>query len=184
MLFFIYVGLEFTVGQWAFTVFTEWRAFPENVAGVLVGCYYGSIGIGRILSGLIVARLGLSQMVTCSLSLAIAGAVLYEFSDSIPLASIAVVLLGLGLAPVFPCVMAATPQRMSSGYAAHAIGFQVSAAMIGGAIIPALAGMLSTAFGLPSLVHFSLFLAVLLFLLHLSSLPLTKRWQERTSPLN
>src|SRR5690606_31715192 len=32
-LFFLYVGLEFTLGQWSFTILTESRNVPDEIAG-------------------------------------------------------------------------------------------------------------------------------------------------------
>jgi fucose permease len=57
-------------------------------------------------------------------------------------------LIGLALGPLFPGLMAETPRRLGAGAAAHAVGFQVAAAVVGAAAVPALAGALSGALGL------------------------------------
>jgi fucose permease len=56
--------------------------------------------------------------------------------------------MGLSIAPLFPGLMAETPRRLGLGLAAHAVGFQVSGAILGVAVIPALAGLAADAFGL------------------------------------
>src|SRR4051812_26015969 len=66
-LFFVYVGLEFTVGQWSFTLLTESRGVPEGLAGALAGGYYGAIGVGRVLSGAVADRVGLDRLLRRSL---------------------------------------------------------------------------------------------------------------------
>jgi fucose permease len=50
---------------------------------------------------------------------------------------------GLAMAPLFPTLMSLTPRRLGSNVSLHAIGFQVSAAVLGGATIPTLAGILA-----------------------------------------
>jgi uncharacterized membrane protein len=62
--------------------------------------------------------------------------------------------------------MARTPARLGSERAAHAIGFQVSAAMIGVAAIPGLLGIIGEAFGLEFIGLSLWLLSMLLFVLH------------------
>jgi hypothetical protein len=47
-------------------------------------------------------------------------------------------LLGASLAPIFPTLMARTPARVGHGIAHHAVGFQVSAAMLVSTVVPGL----------------------------------------------
>jgi fucose permease len=51
-------------------------------------------------------------------------------------------------------------------YANHAIGFQISAAMVGGALLPALAGLLTDIFGLEIIPKFFLIVAFLLLVFY------------------
>lgn len=140
--FFLYTGLEISVGQWAYTVLTESRGFATGIAGVLVGVYFGAIGVGRVLLGAIADRMGVDRLLRICMLSAVVGTLLFAIPAAIS-SVLGLVLLGLGLAPVFPCLMARTPERLGSAYAVHAIGFQVSAAMLGAAIVPGIAGLLA-----------------------------------------
>ncbi len=40
------------------------------------------------------------------------------------------------MAPIFPLLMTLTPRRIGSAASVHAVGFQVSAAVLGGAVLP------------------------------------------------
>ena len=63
---------------------------------------------------------------------------------NVPVASwLALPLLGLVLAPVFPILIADTPRRLGAGQTANAIGLQVAAAVAGGAALPAGLGVLA-----------------------------------------
>lgn len=166
VLFFLYVGLEFTVGQWCFTLMTESRGVAAGTAGMLAGAYYGAIGVGRIAAGVVAQRIGLDRLLRGSMTAALVGAAIFAFAASAELSYAGLILIGLGLAPVFPCLMARTPQRLGEAYAVHAVGFQVSAGMLGAALIPALAGVLAETWGLEFVAEFAVLLAGILFLTH------------------
>jgi fucose permease len=166
IVFFLYTGLESTLGQWSFTLLTESRNMRAEAAGIWVGMYYGSIGVGRVLLGVIAERLGLDRLIRLSTLTALIGAALFAFSPYFWGSLAGLALSGFGLAAIFPCLMTRTPQRLAPGYASHAIGFQVSAAMLGAATMPGLAGLLVDRFGLESAARVSFMLAAGLLGMH------------------
>ena len=169
-IYFLYTGLEVTFSQWTYTVLTESRSVAPNVAGIAVGIYWGSIGIGRVITGMIADRVGIDPLIRICILTAIAGAVLFAIPLPVPAALFSLMLIGLGLAPIFPCLMSRTPKRLGSDIATHAVGFQVGAAMIGAAAIPGGLGVLAGLAGLESIPIGSVLLFCLLFLLHESLL--------------
>ena len=66
----------------------------------------------------------------------------------LPLGLAGILLLGFALAPIYPMLMSRTPARLGPEAALHAVGFQVSAAMLGVLALPTLAGLLADRFGL------------------------------------
>ena len=146
LLFFIYTGLEVTVGQWSFTVMTEARGISKETAGLWVTTYWASIATGRVVFGFIIERLGIDRLLRLSMLAAVIGTGL--FAANLPFSTAALALVGLGLASIYPCLMTRTPQRLGKARAAHAIGFQVSAAMIGAALFPSACGWLAQSMGL------------------------------------
>ncbi|MDB6173056.1 MAG: putative transporter [Chthoniobacteraceae bacterium] len=166
IIFFIYTGLEVSVGQWGFTLLTESRGVARETAGLWITLYWASIGLGRILFGIVVESIGIDRLLRLSMGAAIAGTLLLAARMPAPFPLIGLSLAGLGLAPVYPCMMTRTPQRLGSNFAAHAIGFQVSAAMIGAAILPSLCGWLADIYGLERIPMVTAFLAMTLFLVH------------------
>jgi len=166
VIFFLYVGLEFTVGQWSFTVLTESRGVRPDLAGTLAGGYYAAIGVGRVLAGAISHRVGLDRLLRVAMLIALVGVLLFAFGKPVEVAAAGLLLIGLGLAPVFPCLMTMTPRRLGAGYATHAVGFQVSSGMLGAALVPGLAGLFADRLGLDVVAQFALGLAILLFANH------------------
>jgi fucose permease len=166
VLFFLYTGLEFLIGHWCFTLLTESRGFSAEAAGLITSSYFGAILCGRIVLGAIVDRFGVDRLVRLSLAASLVGAVLFAAAPSPVLSIVGLAILGLGLAPVFPCLMSRTPARLGERIAAYAVGFQVSAATIGAALLPALGGVLAERISLESIAILAAFLALVLVILH------------------
>ena len=164
--FFVYTGLEVALSQWAFTVLTELRGVSPAPAGVAVGVYWGSIGLGRMAFGLIADWIGIDRLLRYCLLAAVAGAAVFAVPLPPAAAYTGLALAGIGLAPVFPCLMTRTPQRLGEALSAHAVGFQVGAAMIGAAAIPGALGLIASGVGLVAIPVGALMLALVLWVLH------------------
>jgi len=164
--FFLYTGLEMTFSQWVFTVLTESRGVSPGPAGVAVGVYWGSIGLGRVAGGLVADRVGIDRLLRYCMAAAVAGAVLLAIPFSVEAAFAGLALAGVGLAPVFPCLMTRTPQRLGPALSAHAVGFQVGAAMVGAAAVPGALGLIADRSGLEAVPVGTVVLAGVLWLLH------------------
>ncbi len=147
-LFFLYAGIEVTAGQWLFTLLTESRHFSTAVAGTVVGGYWAALTIGRIVFGQLATRVSRLAILRCGTLLAPLAAAMIAWSP-LPGADVpGAAMLGFALAPIFPMLISATPDRVGRRHAAHAIGFQVSAATVGVAALPGLAGVLARQVGL------------------------------------
>lgn len=164
--FFLYTGLEVTFSQWTFTVLTESRNVSPRTAGLAVGVYWGCIGTGRVLSGLVADRVGIDRLIRYCLLGAGSGALLFATRLPVEAAFLGISLVGLGLAPIFPCLMSRTPRRLGTQLSAHAIGFQVGAAMIGAAAVPGTLGVMAGIAGLEAVPIGTVILFGVLVLLH------------------
>jgi fucose permease len=162
LLFFLYTGLEITAGQWLYTLLTEARGMLPALAGVWVSVYWGSLTIGRLLSGVIVARITVRTLLQLCMFGAIVGIVLLWLNLAAWLSLGGVALLGLSLAPMFPSLISLTPARMGPAHAANTVGFQIAAAMLGGASLASGFGLIAARFGLETLGPFLLVAAVVL----------------------
>ena len=169
LIFFLYVGLEVGVGQWIFTVLTESRGISEEQAGFWTSAYWGSLTAGRIIFGILLTRLPVHGVLVTAFSGIIIGALLLAFDFSPFLSLTGIILIGLANAPIFPCLISITPQQVGEKHFAHVIGFQLSFSMIGGALLPAFAGLLTDYFGWEVIPLTYVVEAVLLMILYLIS---------------
>ncbi|HEX8539729.1 MAG TPA: MFS transporter, partial [Cystobacter sp.] len=97
-------------------------------------------------------------------ALAVVGALLFALPSLPP--ALGLGLLGFSISSIFPALMSETPRRVGQDAAAHAVGFQVSAATLGIAVLPSLAGLLGERFGLWVIGWQILGCVVLLTMLH------------------
>jgi fucose permease len=172
--FFVYTGLEAGTGQWCFTVLREARGLDIESAGTWTAVYWGSILAGRVVLGFVVDRVGPDRLLRVTTVTAVAGAVLFASSGG-PLGRLGLVLLGASLAPIFPTLMSRTPARVGQHLAPHAVGFQVGAATLGSAAVPALFGLLAAGAGLRAIGVGVAAVAFLLLVLHETIIAMTRQ---------
>ena len=147
LIFFIYTGLEMGVGQWVFTILTESRGIREESAGLWTSAYWGSLTAGRIIFGFVLIRLPVRMVLFGAFAGIVIGSVLFLMAPLPVIAFIGILIIGFANAPVFPCLISITPQKVGVEHAGNMIGFQVSAALIGGAVLPGFAGLMTDYFG-------------------------------------
>ena len=166
LLFFLYTGAEAAAGQWAYSLLTEARGMAPAAAGVVASAYWGSIFAGRVAFGLVVHHVTPAALLRVSMAGAPLAALVVCVTRGGAGAFAGLFALGLLLAPIFPLLIAETPSRVGERHAAHAIGFQISAATLGAGALPALAGVLARHTGLESLGPLLLATTLALLLLH------------------
>jgi len=179
LLFFVYTGVEVGAGQWSYTILTQARGVEPKMAGLCVTSYWTALLVGRVLSGFVVERVGTVRLLRLACVFTLAGAILFAMPET-PLAvsAFGLTLIGLALAPLFPGLMSETPRRVGASAAPHAIGFQVSAATAGVAILPNVGGLLTTRWGLNAVAVFIASITLALLWLHES---LVKRTEGRVA---
>jgi fucose permease len=142
VIFSIYVAVEGTTGLWAASILVEARGLSLAAAGLCTTIFYGSITTGRIVVGFVVDRWGARRLVALGVIVALAGATWFTQAASPLPAALALVLLGVGFAPVYPCLMHEVPRRFVPEAALIVIGRQSGAAYIGAALMPPAIGWL------------------------------------------
>lgn len=147
-LFFLYTGLEITAGQWLYSLLTGSRGFAPALAGICVGLYWAGLTAGRVAFGLAATRFRRRSILRLGMAAAPVAALLIGWGGAPAVTLAAATLLGFALAPIFPLLISATPDRLGREYSVHAIGFEVSAAYLGGAALPSAAGILAKSYGL------------------------------------
>jgi fucose permease len=182
VLFFFYTGLESTAGQLLYTLFTESRGVSPTTAGVTVGAYWAALTVGRVVFGQLSASLGHLAVLRIGLGLAPVAALLI-FWNPLPAVSFAgTVLLGFSLAPTFPTLISDTPRRVGRSIAPHAVGFQVAAAALGIAALPGFTALVARKTGLEAIGVCLIVGALVVLALHEIAVGLVEKRECRRSP--
>lgn len=162
--FFLYTGVEVGLGHWAYTIMTESRGIDLVTAGSWSGGYWFAFFIGRVILGFI--ETNPIRLVRLGLVGAILGLALFMLNP-FPIANIiALAIVGFSVAPIFPALVALTPERVGLAHAPNAIGFEIGMAGLGVAILPGIGGLLAETFTLEAVPIYILAISLLLFLLH------------------
>lgn len=143
LLFFIYTGIEMAIGHWTYTLFTESRGISTSLAGFWVSAYWGSFTIGRILAGFLAYKFLSRKIAKYAAALGLFGSVLIAINLSQWLSLLGIAITGLAIAPIFPALISSTSYRVGKEHTTNTIGMQISAAGLGGALLPGLAGVLA-----------------------------------------
>lgn len=83
-------------------------------------------------------------------------------ADLIPL--VGLVVIGLGCAPIYPCIIHATPDRFGRNHSQAVIGIQMACAYVGTTLMPPLFGVLSSVLGIGLFAWYLLFFTLLMLI--------------------
>lgn len=162
LMFFLYCGLEASVGLWTFSLLTEQRNIAPAQAGFWVSLYWGMFTLGRILMGFLAHRIAYHGIMRGGIALAILGAVVYSLAEGALLSAMALMLIGLAYAPLYPAMVSGSMQRVGAAHFNNAMGLQVSSAALGIAVIPASMGLVALYFGLSAVPWVIVMISILL----------------------
>jgi fucose permease len=164
--FVIYAGVEASLGAWAFTLLTLGRGLEPAAAGVIVSVYWGGLTAGRLVAATIGDRLAPRVMLRGSIAAVAIGTFGLWLNAGTIVTQLSIALAGLACGPVFPTLVALTPQRVGTAHVANAVGLQLSAAAVSVSIVPALIGTIAAAAGIEMIATLLLGLSVLLVVIH------------------
>jgi fucose permease len=144
-LLFFESGNEFTVGGWISTHLNESFHFSQMSASLVLAGYWGAMMVGRLVVSRKLVRVWKNEtLILSSAALALVGTAVVAAAPSGVVASIGVVLAGLGFAAIFPTTLAIAGEAFSdlTGTAFSAI-FVI--ALAGGMTSPWLVGKVANA---------------------------------------
>jgi len=139
--FFFYCSVEATVGLWGSSYLVNVKDISPSVAAKWIAFYWGGISIGRFITGFITLKVSNNQLIRAGQIIALIGTVFLLLPLPLFFALVGLLLIGLGLAPVFPCMLHETPARFGTFHSQKIMGFQMATAYTGTTLIPPLFGL-------------------------------------------
>ena len=136
-----YCAVEAAIGLWGSSYLIQVRNMTIERAASWIAFYYGGITLGRFISGFISYKLTNVQLIKWGIITALSGIVIFILPLPDFIAGIALVLIGLGLSPVFPAMLHETPVRFGKENSQILIGFQMGFAYMGSVVLSPLLGV-------------------------------------------
>ena len=164
--FFCYCALEQTVGLWASSYLVLHRGIPEVTATAFASLFYIGITVGRAINGFLTFKLSDSKLIHLGQALIALGVVLLILPLSQALALAGFVIIGLGCAPIYPCIIHSTPVHFGPERSQAMVGVQMASAYVGTSIMPPLFGLLVSWIGIEVLPAFLLVILATQFIMY------------------
>ena len=141
--FFCYCALEGTAMLWSGTYLVRYVGMEEERAASLASMFFMGITAGRMVSGFLTYKFSDTNMIRLGQTVILIGVAvmllpLGEFG-----AIVGLLLVGLGCAPIYPCVIHSTPDHFGAEKSQAIIGVQMASAYLGTLMAPPFFGLIA-----------------------------------------
>jgi MFS transporter, FHS family, glucose/mannose:H+ symporter len=140
LIMFLYIGTETTIAGWSATYAHRFGGLDAAKASSFVSVFWLSLVVGRGFVAALLKRVREQVILLAGIAAAMGGIVMLLPSDGFRMEFIAVVVAGLGCAPIFPLAVSKMFARL--GRTRHA-GWAFAICGSGGAVIPWITGVIS-----------------------------------------
>ena len=164
--FFCYCALEQTTGLWASSYLNIYRGISPETAARYAALFYIGITIGRAISGFITMKLNDKQMIRMGQVIITIGLVMMHLPFSQNLSLFGLIVIGLGCAPIYPCIIHSTPAHFGADKSQAIIGVQMACAYIGTCLMPPVFGLIANYISVALLPVFLFVFLILMVVMH------------------
>lgn len=164
--FFAYSSAESTIFLWVSSYMVLHRGIPEDTAAVYAGIFYLGMTLGRGLNGFLTIRWSDATLIRLGSCIMVAGILLLMISAVDLLTIVALALLGLGCAPIYPCVIHSTPAVFGEDRSQALIGVQMAGAYVGSLLMPAVFGLIANHISIALFPYYLLVITAIMMLSH------------------
>lgn len=141
--FFCYCGLEQTCILWGSSYLVLYNGLDAETAASLASLFMLGLTFGRFLSGFLTMKLNDTNMIRLGQSIIFIGIVVMILAWNDYVTMVGLVLIGLGCAPIYPCIIHSTPEHFGEENSQALIGVQMASAYIGICCMPPLFGFIA-----------------------------------------
>lgn len=164
--FFCYSAVEQTTMLWASSYLTMMKGVAAQTAATFAGMFCIGITIGRGINGFIAMKLTDAQMIRMGMGIILAGILIMFLPLGEVCSLIGFSLIGLGCAPVYPCIIHSTPAHFGAERSQAIIGVQMAFAYVGTLLMPPLFGLIADHVSIGLLPVYLLIFLVLMLVMH------------------
>ena len=152
--FFFYCAVEQTTCLWASSYLVLSRGIAAETAAGYASLFIVGITVGRLIGGFLTMKLSDSGMIRLGQGVMAVGVVMLLFASRDSIALAALIVIGLGCGPVFPCIIHATPERFGADRSQAVVGVEMASSYVGICVMPPLFGLLARFLGTALLPYY------------------------------
>lgn len=164
--FFCYCAIEQTAGLWASSYLTLFKGVSAETAARFAGMFFIGITVGRAINGFIAMKLQDSQMIRLGQSIIAIGVIIMLLPGPHIISLAGLILIGLGCAPVYPCIIHSTPAHFGAGRSQALIGVQMASAYVGTCLMPPIFGLIANHISIALFPVYIMALLILMVIMH------------------
>lgn len=166
--FFAYCAAEATTMLWASSYLEGTHGISKDKAAAFGSLFFIGITVGRFLSGFISEKFGDNRMIRLGTGIALCGVCCIVIPNPI-VSMIGFIIIGLGCAPVYPCIIHSTPYNFGAENSQGIIGIQMASAYVGSTFMPPIFGLIANHISLQLMpMYLAAFLTLLLVMISLT----------------
>lgn len=167
LMFFCYCALEQTTGLWASSYLVLQHGFDLEIAASYASLFFIGITVGRAVSGFITMKLNDKQMIYLGQVIILIGIILMCLQFGHQVALVGLVTIGLGCAPIYPCIIHSTPTNFGADKSQAVIGVQMASAYVGNLLMPPLFGIIANHISVRLFPVYLLLILIVMVVMHI-----------------
>ena len=178
VMFFCYSALESTAMLWGSSYMVLGKGIDKTTAAMWASLFCIGITVGRLASGFLTMKFNDPTMIRLGQALVLTGIVsmLLPLPDNIG-TIVGLMIIGLGCAPIYPCVIHSTPAYFGEDKSQAIVGMQMACAYVGSMCMPPVFGLIAQHI---SVLWFPLYMLVFLVLMVIMHESLRKKCGGQT----
>ena len=141
--FFCYCAVEQTAILWGSSYLVMHHGVDKETAASLASMFLIGLTVGRAVSGFLTVKINDTNMIRLGQGIIVLGIILMLLPFGSGVAMAGLLLIGLGSAPVYPCIIHSTPDHFGADKSQAIIGVQMASAYLGTLVMPPLFGLIA-----------------------------------------
>ena len=162
--FVCYCATESTAGLWGSSYLVNYKGFSADDAARGISLFYGGITLGRLLTGFLTMKFNNRILIRSGQIICIIGAIFLLAPLPTYFSLIGLILVGLGCAPIYPCMLHETPTRFGTSASQSIMGIQMAFAYIGSTFMPPILGFIASKTSIAIFPYFLLFYMLIMLI--------------------
>ncbi|MDO5577271.1 MAG: MFS transporter, partial [Fibrobacter sp.] len=159
--------VETNMMLWVGSYLYKVKGMEPPLAASWVSVFLACITAGRFLTGFLTFRMSNNRIIFIGMTSILVGVILMIVPLPFSFTLAGILFIGLGCAPIFPCMIHETPVHFGSSASQSIMGFQMASAYIGVTFLPSSIGFITSHFSMKIFPLFIFVFACFIFLFFL-----------------